>query len=1024
MSFASFCVRRPAFTTMLVMMFVVTGLFSFNDLSVDLLPKADPATVQVVLMLPGASPEELNSSVVEPVEQSLSSIAGIDEMNARIFEGQARVILKFILERDINDAAQDVREKVAQAMKDLPPEVEPPVITKVDPEADPVISFALSGPLGIRALTEIADKTIRRGIETVDGVGEVTISGGHMREIHVVLDVEKLNAHGLTVDRVRDAIVSENVEIPGGRIQQGDAELTLRTLGRLDSSEQFSNVVVATAAGTPIRLRDVAAVEDTTEEARTSAFFDGQRTVVMDVRRQSGQNTVQVVEAVRDKLAQLQRALPPEVRVTITRDDSNFIHASIASLEEHLLLGSLFASLVIMAFIRNLRVVFVASLAIPASIIASFALVRAAGFTLNSMTLLALTLAVGIVIDDAIVVLENVFRHMQEEGVPPFQAAIDGTREVTLAVVATSVSLIVIFLPVAFMSGYTQRFIYPFGFTMAFAVMVSLLVSLTLTPMLSARVLRSDGRIHRHGEGFFGRVDAAYRRSLEWSLDHRAVIVLVSAVVFASTFVLSRMIGRSFLPNEDMGEFQLVIDAPEGTSLQGMEKVVLGLTPKLKALAGVAHVMPTIFERVNHSHIFIELRPLADRALTQDQIADSVRTLMQQYPSYKPSVLIRTPLGGGESSFYPIQLNLMGPDLRQLSSYSLRVLADVQRMPYISDAKSAVNLSNPELRVAVDRQRAADLGVRISDLARALRLMVSGEDEISSYRERGERYPVKIRVREDQRSDAGAIGGLMVPSSRGEPVRVDNVAQLERGFGPTVIQRFNRQFSVAVFADIKPGQPLDAALRGITASARALNLPPGYSFKLTGQAKLLDETTMNMVLALTLASIFIYMVLAMQFESFVQPLVIMTALPLSLPFALLTLWLTGRVLNLWSALGVLLLLGIVKKNSILQGDYTNVLRRQGMPLREARVQPSETRLRPILMTTPAIVAGLVPTALGVGAGAAQRADIAVTIVGGQSLCLFLTLLLVPVSYSLAEEGVARAKHVWRARVRGQAPAEA
>ncbi|NUR56881.1 MAG: efflux RND transporter permease subunit [Acidobacteria bacterium] len=1024
MSFASFCVRRPAFTTMLVMMFVVTGLFSFNDLSVDLLPKADPATVQVVLMLPGASPEELNSSVVEPVEQSLSSIAGIDEMNARIFEGQARVILKFILERDINDAAQDVREKVAQAMKDLPPEVEPPVITKVDPEADPVISFALSGPLGIRALTEIADKTIRRGIETVDGVGEVTISGGHMREIHVVLDVEKLNAHGLTVDRVRDAIVSENVEIPGGRIQQGDAELTLRTLGRLDSSEQFSNVVVATAAGTPIRLRDVAAVEDTTEEARTSAFFDGQRTVVMDVRRQSGQNTVQVVEAVRDKLAQLQRALPPEVRVTITRDDSNFIHASIASLEEHLLLGSLFASLVIMAFIRNLRVVFVASLAIPASIIASFALVRAAGFTLNSMTLLALTLAVGIVIDDAIVVLENVFRHMQEEGVPPFQAAIDGTREVTLAVVATSVSLIVIFLPVAFMSGYTQRFIYPFGFTMAFAVMVSLLVSLTLTPMLSARVLRSDGRIHRHGEGFFGRVDAAYRRSLEWSLDHRAVIVLVSAVVFASTFVLSRMIGRSFLPNEDMGEFQLVIDAPEGTSLQGMEKVVLGLTPKLKALAGVAHVMPTIFERVNHSHIFIELRPLADRALTQDQIADSVRTLMQQYPSYKPSVLIRTPLGGGESSFYPIQLNLMGPDLRQLSSYSLRVLADVQRMPYISDAKSAVNLSNPELRVAVDRQRAADLGVRISDLARALRLMVSGEDEISSYRERGERYPVKIRVREDQRSDAGAIGGLMVPSSRGEPVRVDNVAQLERGFGPTVIQRFNRQFSVAVFADIKPGQPLDAALRGITASARALNLPPGYSFKLTGQAKLLDETTMNMVLALTLASIFIYMVLAMQFESFVQPLVIMTALPLSLPFALLTLWLTGRVLNLWSALGVLLLLGIVKKNSILQVDYTNVLRRQGMPLREALVQASETRLRPILMTTAAIVAGLVPTALGVGAGAAQRADIAVTIVGGQSLCLFLTLLLVPVSYSLAEEGVARAKHVWRARVRGQAPAEA
>jgi hydrophobe/amphiphile efflux-1 (HAE1) family protein len=1018
MSLADFCVRRPVFTTMLVALFVVTGIFSFRDLSVDLLPKADPAVIQVMINLPGASPDELNSAVVEPAEQSLSSISGIDEMQSTIREGTARITLKFVLERDINDAAQDVREKVAQAIKELPPEVQPPIITKVDPDADPVVSFALSGTLPLRALTEIADKQIRRAIETVDGVGEVTISGGQNREIHVVLDVEKLNAHGLTVDRVRDAIVAENVEVPGGYVPQGDAELTLRTLGRLESTDQFANIVVATANGTPIRLRDVASVEDTTAEARTAAFFDGNRTLVMDVRRQSGQNTVQVVEAVRAKLEQLRRALPPEVKVTVTRDDSQFVRASIASLEEHLLLGSLLASLVIMAFIRNLRVVIVASLAIPASIIASFALIRSAGFTLNSMTLLALTLAVGIVIDDAIVVLENIFRHMEEEGAPPFQAAINGTKEVTLAVVATSVSLIVIFLPVAFMTGYTQRFIYPFGFTMAFAVMVSLLVSLTLTPMLSARIVRTDGRIHRHGEGFFGRVDAAYRRSLEWSLDHRGVIVAVSVLVFASSFVLSRLVGRSFLPNEDMGEFQLVVDTPEGTSLAGTEKAVLALTPQLLHVPGIAHVMPTIFERVNHSHIFIQLQPLGERTVTQEQVASDVRRIMAAHPGYKPTIIMRTPIGGGEAASYPIQLNLMGPDLRQLSGYALRMLTDVQAMPFLSDSKAVVNLSNPELRVAVDRQRAADLGVSISDLARALRLMVSGEDEISSYRENGERYPVTIRVREDQRSDMKSIGGLMVPSNRGVPVRVDNVASIDRGFGPTVIQRLNRQFSMPIYADVKPGQPLDGALKALGARARALNLPPGYGFKFSGQSKLLDETTNNMILALALASIFIYIVLAMQFESFVQPLVIMTVLPLSVPFALLTLWLTGRVLNLWSALGVLLLLGIVKKNSILQVDYTNVLRRQGMPLREALVQASETRLRPILMTTAAIVAGLIPTALGVGAGAAQRADIAVTIVGGQSLCLFLTLLLVPVSYSLAEEGVERGRLFWRARRRG------
>jgi hydrophobe/amphiphile efflux-1 (HAE1) family protein len=1020
MSLADFCVRRPAFTTMLVMALVVTGIFSFRDLSVDLLPKADPATIAVTLRLPGASPEELTSSVVEPVEQALSSISGIDEMTARLTEGIARLTVKFVLERDIDDAAQDVREKVASAVRDLPPQVEPPVINKVDPDADPILSLAVSGSLSLRALTEIADKQIRRGLETVDGVGEVTMSGGRLREIHVVLDVEKLNAHGLTVDRVRDAIVAENVEIPGGRIDQGDAELTLRTLGRIESTEQFANIVVASAGGTPIRVRDVASVEDAVEEARTSAFFDGERTIIVDVRRQSGQNTVAVIDGIREKLAQLRRSLPPEVKLAVTRDDSQFIHASIASLEEHLIFGSLLASVVIMAFIRNLRVVFVASLAIPASIIASFALIRGAGFTLNSMTLLGLTLAVGIVIDDAIVVLENIFRHIDEEGTPPFQAAIDGTREVTLAVVATSVSLVVIFMPVAFMTGYSQRFIYPFGLTMAFAVMVSLLVSLTLTPMLSARVL-GGARLRRHGPGFFQRIESAYGRALEWSLDHRGLVVGVSALVFASTFLLSNLVGRSFLPNEDQGEFQLTVDAPEGTSLQGMEKLVNGLTPQLKQIEGVAHVMPTIFERVNHSHIFVQLKPIGERRLTQDEVAVRVRQLMTAYPNYKPSVLMKTPLGGGESSFYPIQLNLLGPDLRRLANYSLKLLDRANRIPGVTDAKVSVNLSNPELRVSVDRQRAADLGVRIGDLARALRLMVSGEDEISSYREGGERYPVKIRVREDQRSDTNAIGGLMVPSSRNEPVRVDNVASLERGFGPTSLQRTNRQFSVGLYADVLPGFPLDAALRQINSELRQLQLPPGYTAKMSGQAKLLEETTTNMMLAIALASIFIYMVLAAQFESFVQPLVIMTALPLSVPFALLTLFLTGRVLNLWSALGVLLLLGIVKKNSILQVDYTNVLRRRGVPLREALVWASKTRLRPILMTTAAIIAGLFPTALGVGAGATQRADIAVTIVGGQALCLFLTLLLVPVSYSLAED-LAHLK-ILRRRGRVEAPAD-
>jgi HAE1 family hydrophobic/amphiphilic exporter-1 len=1007
MTIAEFCVRRPAFTTMLVMSLVVTGVFSFRDLNVDLLPKADPATVSVHVRLPGASPEEISSSVAEPLEQALSGIAGVDEIQSRLGVGSARIGIRFVLERDVNEAAQDVREKVAGAIGDLPPQVEPPVIAKVDPDAQPIYTIAIGGPYSLRTLTEIADKQIRRALEAVNGVGEVTVAGGRSREVHVEIDVEKLSAHGLSVDEVRNAIVAENVEIPGGRIDQGDAEVQLRTLGRVESVNQFGHIVVAAGAGAPVRVTDVARVTDAEEEARTGAFLDGARAVVIDVRRQSGQNTVQVIEDVKSALAGIRGLLPANLEIVTTRDDSRFIYASIRSLEEHLIIGSIFASLVVLLFIRNIPVVIVSALAIPASLIATFTLMRAMDFTLNNMTLLGLTLAVGIVIDDAIVVLENIFRHIDEEGQGPFEAAIRGTGEVMRAVAATSLSLIVIFLPVAFMTGYSQRFIYPFGLTMAFAVLVSFVVSVTLTPMLSARLLgRTTSHQARH-QRFYRWIDAIYTRSLHWSLAHRGVVVAVSVLVFASTFPLARVVGRSFLPVEDQGEFEITVDAPEGTSLAGMEKLVLDMSAKLKAVTGVAHVMPTIFERPNHSHILVQLRPLSERSTTQEEIAMEARTAMAGYAAYRPTVLFKSAIGGGENNGWPILVNYYGPDLEKLSVLSLQLNDRLASHPMFIDVKSRVNLGNPELRVTVDRQRAGDLGVRLADLARALRLMVSGEDEITSFREGGERYPVKMRVREDQRNDVDAIGALMVPSTRGEPVRIDNVARLVRGVGPTSIQRIDRQFSVGVSADLRPGHSLDEAIAVVQQELRTQTLPPEYRARFAGQSQLLEETGRNVMLAIALASIFIYMVLTAQFESFIHPLVIMTALPLSMPFALLTLALTGRVLNLWSALGILLLLGIVKKNAILQVDYTNVLRRRGVPTGEALIQASRTRLRPILMTTAAVLAGLVPTALGVGVGARQRSDIAMTILGGQTLCLFLTLLLVPVSYSLAEEAKVR-----------------
>jgi HAE1 family hydrophobic/amphiphilic exporter-1 len=1003
------CVRRPVFATMLVMSLVVLGIFSFRDLGVDLFPKADPATVTVSVQFPGTSPAEMSTSVTEPIEQALSSISGIDELTSRINEGQSMTTVKFVLERDINDAANDVREKVAGAMRNVPPEVLPPVIQRVDPDSDPVLSLVLSSKsMSLRTLTEIADKQLRRSIQSVDGVGEVSLGGDRAREIHVVVDIEKLNAHGLSIAQVRDAIIAENIEVPGGAVEQGKSQFLLRTRGRIDAAENFGHIVITTLGHTPVTLNDIGYAEDATEHASSATWMDdGTPAVMLDVRRTSGENTIRVIEDVKKKLASLRPTLPRDLDITVTKDDSEFIYASIASLEEHLLWGSLLAAVVVMFFIRNIRAVIISALAIPASIIATFTLLRGLGFTLNNMTLLGLTLAVGIVIDDAIVVLENIFRHIEEEHSTPFDGAIAGTREVTLAVSATTLSLVVIFLPVAFMTGYTRRFINPFGWTMTFSIMVSMLVSFTLTPMLSSKFLRAaDAESDKASKDnwLFRKIDDWYERSLEWSLKHPRVIIGTSIVVFLATFPLNALVGRSFIPNEDMGDFTIHIDGPEGSTLEGMGQLARDLATELRSGEGIGHIeVLSGSGRMNHAHLFVRLKPFDERRITQDQVIAHARKILVGHPGYRPSITMRTALGSGESGGFPIQANLLGPDLQKLTDYSLRLLAAAQKTPSLADPKVSVNNSNPEILVDVDRKRAADLGVRMATIGNTLRLMVAGEDEISRFREGSEQYPVKIRVLEDQRRDLTAIQRLTVPSATGEAVRLDNIARLERGLGPSMLQRYNHQFSIMLTADVAQGHALDETSNDVRRLIADLKMSPDYQAKLSGQTKILDETTGNLLMAIGLASVFVYMVLAAQFESFAQPLVIMLVLPLSIPFALGTLLATGRTLNLWSALGVLLLLGIVKKNAILQVDYANVLRARGVPLHQAVVEACRTRLRPILMTTAAIIAGLVPTALGVGIGGAQRSAIAVTIIGGQSLCLFLTLLVVPVGYmKLAE----------------------
>lgn len=1022
MKLSEICVQRPVFAFMLIMFLVVMGFFSFLQLGVDLFPKSDPATCYVRVQLPGASPEEVVSQVILPLEESIAAVSGIDELRAIVSEGQGNIIVTFVLDRDISEATEDVREKVSAAMRKLPPNVLPPTVAKADPDNDPVITLSVSGQRSVRELTEIADKQIRRALETVDGVAAVDMSGAQMRQINIMLDLNKLSAYNLTPQDVQTALVAENIESPGGRIVRGPTELGVRTLGRLEDVGEFGGVIIKNVNGAPIRIRDVGYAEDGTAERRTFAFYKGKPAVVLDIRRQIGVNTVKVVEDIEKKLQTLNAILPAGVKVDVIKEQATYIKNSVEALEEHLVLGSLLASVIVWLFIRNWRTVLISSIAIPTSIITTFTLMRLMDFTLNSMTLLGLTLAVGIVIDDAIIVLENIYRYIDEKGMAPIRAAIAATKEISLAVVATTISLVIIFVPIAFMTGYAKRYLNQFGWTMAFSIMVSMLVAFTLTPSLSSRILKrrtnGGGGRHEHEETF---IDRAYVRVLDWALGWRWLIIAVCVLVFCSTFVVNRYIGRDWMPQEDQNELAVNLEMPEGSSLAATEKTSLEMAQRIEKIDGVVAVLPQtntgFMDRVNMANITVLLKPTNERAdiLTMGQ---KVREITRDYMFARPRLTFPNVLGGRDT-FAPIRAQLLGPDMKTLVAYAKEANIRMMQEPALADVKANLNLNNPEFQVDINRPLASDLGVRVADIAGAVRLLMSGDDEISTFKEGSEQYPVTMRLLPEQRDNPAMLSRLLVPSARLGLIRLDAVAKLERGLGPSRIDRFNRQFSVGIYANVANGHALGEAAEATQRVLDGLGMAPGYRATFSGQVKILEETTSNMIMAFALASIFMYMVLAAQFESLVHPFIILLTLPLSLPFALISLIATGRSLNLFSALGVLLLLGIVKKNGILQIDYMNRLRAEGAPLKRAILEANRVRLRPILMTTFSIVAGLIPTAIGIGAGASQRSAIAVTIIGGQTLCLLLTLLVVPVGYSLVED----AKRLLSRR-KAVAPAEA
>ncbi len=1032
---AEICIRRPIFATNIILALVVVGAASYFRLGVDRFPSVDLPTVSVRTVLPGASPEEVETQVSQRIEEAVNTIEGIYELRSISGPGTSIVIVTFNLERDIDAAAQDVRDRVATVLRDLPRDAEPPIISKFNNDLSPVMTIALSADRPLRELTELADKIVKRQLERSEGVGEVRVVGGLERAINIWIDAHRLVAYQIPITAVREAIVRQNADIPGGNVTAGPREQALRTMGRITDPKQFDELVVATINGMPIRVRDIGWAEDGTRERRSFARLNGLPTVTLEIRRQSGANTVTVIEGVKARLARLQAQLPPDVRMEIIRDQSRYISAALHEINRHLLAGSLLACLVVLLFMRSWRPTLIAGVAIPASVISTFGMMRALDFTLNSVTMLALVLMVGIVIDDAIVVLENIFRFVEEKKMRPFEAARAATAEIGLAVTATTLSLAVIFVPVSFMSSISGRFLYQFGITAAVAVMVSLLVSFTLTPVLSARLLHAEDAsgntgIARSRTGFYAWLERGYLASLAFAMRHRLLSAGAAVLVMLSAIPLYQILRQEYIPSDvDEAEFEVNVTAPEGTSIAAMDEIMRAIEAELRATRGVRLILASagggFLGNVNQGSVYVRIAPHEERRFslsrlwrealkgrpldafqgnyTQRDVMQEVRRRLRTYRDLRISVRNAPSfnIGGGN---FDIDFVIRGPDLEQLAAYAERLRQRADALGIV-DADTTLKLDKPELRIEIDRDRAAALGVSTEDIATALRIMVGGDEKVSRFLDPAlnEDYYVQLRLTEGDRNDSKTISRLYVPSRNGGLVRLDNVVRVVPARIASRIDRLDRQRQVSLRAQVAPGYGLADRLQALRTAAAELNMPPAYTVSIAGRGRELERTFQEFLWAFLLSVIFMYMILASQFESWIHPFTILLSLPLSAPFALLSLGVTGNTLNLYSALGFLVLFGVVKKNAILQIDHTNQLRAQGMDRLSAILQANRDRLRPILMTTFTLVAGMIPMAIGTGPGAEERRAVAVVVIGGQSLCLLLTLLVTPVAYSIFDD---------------------
>jgi len=1020
---ASICVRRPVFATVLILVLCVIGAAGYTKLGVDRFPKVEFPIITVTTRLPGAGPHEVESEVTDRIEEAVATLSGIDELRSVSAEGISQVFVTFLLEKPIDVAAQEVRDRVNGVLSDLPETIELPTVTKIDPDASPILYFSLSAARPIRDITEVADKLVRRQIENAPGVGQVTILGGRKRQVNILMDPLRMRAFGITPPEVERAIRTQNAQIPGGSVETGPQQLTLRIRGRVANVDEFNRIVVREREGRIVRLEDIARIEDGEADAESVARRNGEAAVVLAVRKQSGENTLAVTEAVKERIESVKKLLPAGYAVEVVRDGSLVIKTSADSVKSHLIEGSLFAALVVLLFLGNVRATFIAALAIPTSIISTFALIWWQGFSLNSITLLALALAVGIVIDDAIVVLENIFRFVEEKGRTPYEAAVEATQEIGLAVMATTLSLIAVFTPIAFLGGIPGRFLSSFGITMSGAIAVSLLVSFTLTPTLAARMLkahRKDGRDHRSllervVDVFYRPIERVYVAILGFVMRFRFIMVVLCIATLGSCVPLFKKVQKSFLPLNDEAQLMISVRAPEGASLESTDVIAERIAREVRAQKGVNFTLVTIGDNdartPNLATIYVRLVDPDQRKESQLEVMSRIRNdvVAHQPKDLRVAVSEVPAITGGGGTSVTIQYVLSGPDLDQLAKYTESVLSDLRKVPGAVDVDSTLVIGKPEIVANIERERAGDLGVSVADVSASLRLMVGGA-QVSTYEEHGEQYEVHAGAERNFRANEDDMSLLTVPSLKNGQVPLLDVVSLDREEGPSAINRYNRKRQVTLLANVAPGFGESEVLEKLEKAIADQHMPAGYTAAPLGRSRELGRVATSFAMAFGLSFIFMYLILAAQFESWLHPVTILLSLPLTVPFALLSLILLGQSLNMFSALGVLVLFGVVKKNGILQIDHTNQLRERGMSRIDAIMQANKDRLRPILMTTVAFVAGMIPllTSQGIGAGFSHAT--AGVVVGGQIMSLMLTLLATPVAYSLFDdlrEGVGR-----------------